>query len=194
MMLSSSRHYRFRSILTVFVLILALSPCGWAQSLSPESNNDVILKPLVDTQQFDLQPAQAPLFKGDAYQQKDAAMVPVGQSNGMVLTGKVQTLQQAIVSESGQVDWYAWYLAARQYLGSTGGLQCALGTPIKFYRNGLIEAMSFSPVCQASVAGRMFPLPSKTKLDALILPVRPGEGPPASPQEIYSRIKANNYR
>ena len=105
-----------------------------------------------------------------------------------MITGQVQTLQQAMQSESGQVDWYAWYLAARQYLGQTGGLQCALGTPIKFYRNGEIEAMSFNPICQASVLGRRFPLPPQTKLDALILPVRSGEGPPATPEEIYHRI------
>jgi hypothetical protein len=112
----------------------------------------------------------------------------------LVLTGQVQTLQQAIESERDWVDWYSWYLACREYLARTGGLQCPLGTPIKFYRNGHVEAMSFDPACQESVQGRHFPLPSKTRLDALILPVRQGTAPPATPQELYNRIRSGPFR
>jgi hypothetical protein len=147
-------------------------------------DTDDMLKPLVDTRQ------PAPLQ--DSVGKQGQASSPSRQS--LIITGKVQTLQQAIESEKDTVDWYVWYLGARSYLGQAGGLQCALGTPIKFYRNGQIEAMSFDPVCQASVAGRFFPLPPKTKLDALILPVRNGQAPPASPQELYSRINAGKRR
>ena len=178
------------------------------------SEQDYELKPLVDTSGpsekiqsngfhngTDAATEMAPkpetngamVLKGDAHHTHAVAgMVPVSDNGPRMLTGKVQTLQEAIESESGNVDWYAWYLSARAYLGRTGGLQCALGTPIKFYRNGQIEALSFNPLCQASVAGRRFPLPPKTKLEALILPVRAGEGPPASPEEIYTRIQSGH--
>lgn len=177
------------------------------------SEQDYELKPLVDTsgqaeapeQGFHeatdastervpgMGPSGSMVLKGDAHHTHDAAgMVPVSENGPRMLTGKVQTLQEAMESESGKVDWYAWYLSARDYLGRTGGLQCALGTPIKFNRSGQIEALSFNPLCQASVAGRRFPLPPKTRLEALILPVRPGEGPPASPEEIYTRIQSTH--
>jgi hypothetical protein len=92
------------------------------------------------------------------------------------------------------VDWYGWYLSAREYLSQTGGLNCALGTPIKFYKNGQIEALSFDPHCLNSVSGRHYPLPKNTQLDALILPVRPGQGPPASRQEIDSRVHSLKFQ
>ena len=178
--------------------------CAGAQSLPPmPSYPEQMLKPLVDNQQINPEPQPGNLLKGNVQKRlqptshtpEPGQLQPMGSTGSTgtkVLTGQVQTLQQAIVSESGMVDWYGWYLSARAYLGRMGGLQCALGTPIKFYRNGRIEALTFNPLCQASVAGRVFPLPVKTKLDAIILPVRPGEGPPASPEEIYSRVNGSN--
>jgi hypothetical protein len=148
-------------------------------------DTDDMLKPLVDTR-----PSTPASLQGGIGKQGQA---PSAARQPLIITGKVQTLQQAIESEKDTVDWYAWYLGARAYLGQTGGLHCAFGTPIKFYRNGQIEAMSFDPDCQASVVGRSFPLPAKTKLDALILPVRNGQAPPASPQELYSRINAGRH-
>lgn len=201
MISSGSIQQRVQAVFAALVLAMGLVSCAWAQTQTPEfdyprefNERDFVLKPLVDTEQPDAAQENSTVLKGDAYRKKDAGMNPAAQTGTPVLTGQVQTLQQAMESESGRVDWYAWYLAAREYLGRTGGLQCALGTPIKFYRNGQIEAMSFSPLCQASVSGRNFPLPPKTKLDALILPVRSGEGPPASPQEIYTRIHSGTYR
>jgi hypothetical protein len=169
------------------LLALGVFCVSWAHATEqPQLDTDDMLKPLVDTRQSNPAPLQGSVGK------QGQASSPARQS--LIITGKVQTLQQAIESEKDTVDWYVWYLGARSYLGRAGGLQCALGTPIKFYRNGQIEAMSFDPVCQASVAGRFFPLPPKTKLDALILPVRNGQAPPASPQELYSRINAGQRR
>jgi hypothetical protein len=158
----------------VFTIIFCLPVVG-AQSFPPmPSDPELMLKPLVDR-------------SGDSKDNEAEQTAPQPVSP-KIITGQVKSLQQATLDERGVVDWYAWYLAAREYLGRMGGLQCALGTPIKFYRGGRIEAISFSPVCQASVAGRFFPLPAKTRLGAVILPVRAAESPPANPQEIYSRI------
>jgi hypothetical protein len=169
---------------------------GDLPQLDLETDQSQFLKPLVDTAPPDAvnpNPAgslQEPL-QGKA---ERTGTIPVNDNAApaktLVLTGKVQTLQEAIQSEKDTVDWYAWYLAARDYLGSFGGLRCPLGTPIKFYKNGRIEAMSFDPYCIASVSGKYFLLPQNTKLDALILPVRPGQGPPASPEEINARVRS----
>lgn len=107
-----------------------------------------------------------------------------------LLTGQVQTLQEAMESEKDTVNWYGWYMACREYLARTGGLQCDLGTPIKFHRDGRIEALTMEPRCLSSSSWRRFALPRQTKLDAIILPVRQGNAPPATPAEILSRIQA----
>ena len=165
--------------MAVFTLIFCL-PVAGAQSFPPmPSDPELMLKPLVDR-------------SGDPKDNEAEQTAPQPVSP-KVITGQVKSLQQATLDERGLVDWYAWYLAAREYLGRMGGLQCALGTPIKFYRGGRIEAISFSPVCQASVAGRFFPLPAKTRLGAVILPVRAAESPPANPQEIYNRIPEHTH-
>jgi len=189
--------------------LLSAMSIAWAgaQSLPPMPRDpEMMLKPLVDNRQYNPEPQPGNLLEGSVQKHMQPTSLTAdpnqlspksstGSTGTKMITGQVQTLQQAIISESGTVDWYGWYLSARDYLGRMGGLQCALGTPIKFYRNGRIEALTFSPVCQASVAGRVFPLPAKTKLDAIILPVRPGEGPPATPEEIYSRVNGGNgYR
>jgi hypothetical protein len=100
----------------------------------------------------------------------------------------VKTYQEAATLEQ-DIDWYAWYLSIRKYLDATGGLNhCVVGTPIKIYKQGRIEALSPDPLCRISVSWRHFPLPANTRLDALILPVRSGKLPPASPQELRNRI------
>jgi hypothetical protein len=165
----------------IFILLLSLLPGGALAQDDARLDTSDMLKPLVDT-------SQQPLHGTANRQGASSSYKPV------VLTGTVRTLQQAIEEEKDTVDWYAWYLACREYLSSTGGLPCALGTPIKFYRNGRIEAQTFDAVCLQSVEGRRFPLPAATRLDALILPVRHGNAPPASPQEIYSRVDSLRHR
>lgn len=184
-----------RNILLLLLLVFCLSASAEAFTTlaeQPQMDREELFKPLVDTSRNAEPQAQpyAPL-QGSAQKQ---GQIPVhdSPSSSKVLTGQVQTLQQAIESEKDAVNWYAWYLAARQYISQTGGLRCALGTPIKFYRNGKMEALTYETSCIGSVIGKRFPLPGNTKLDALILPVRPGQGPPASPDEIYSRIP-NRY-
>lgn len=166
-----------------------------------EAGLEQFFKPLVDSQHIDKTPIPAPL-RGQASRQKEYIPVNVSPPEAKLdqpkpttmITGKVQTLQQAIQSERDIVDWYGWYLAARSYLAGTGGIHCELGTAIKFYRNGYIEALSNEPACLGSLMGRRFPLPAKTRLDALILPVRSGSGPAASREEIYSRIQGLQYQ
>jgi hypothetical protein len=182
------------AVLAGGLALLAVLPMGLAAE--PLLDSDILLKPLVDTSQPNTREdkSNATTLQGKAERQ---GTIPVNETpthQPLVLTGKVKTLQQAIESEKDTVDWYAWYLAAREYLSQTGGIRCPLGTPIKFYRNGRIEAMSFDPYCISSVSGRNYPLPHNTQLDALILPVRPGQGPPASRQEIYSRVNSLKFK
>lgn len=112
-----------------------------------------------------------------------------GTTGTRILNGRVQTLQQAARTEKDQVDWYAWYLNARDYLFRTGGLDCRAGTLIRFYKSGEIRAMTSDENCITSIGDRRFPLPEGTRLQALVLPVRPTELPPASPEDINTRVK-----
>lgn len=124
-----------------------------------------------------------------------SSVAPQKNSDGkFVLSGKVQTLQQAIQSEQGSIDWYTWYLSVREYLKKTGNLnECDLGTEIVFYKDGRMDARSNDPFCVMSVRWRRFPLPKDTQLDALILPVRK-EADMASPEEIYGRVEGQKRR
>jgi hypothetical protein len=175
----------------IFILFFVNTTTGvMAQTSPPPIDYDKLLKPLVDTsRQSGLQDAPtnaaAPSLYGQARQTQDNTPSP---EHPLVLNAKVQTLQQAIESERFLVDWYAWYLSLREYLSRSGGLHCPLGTPIKFYRNGRMEAMSDEPRCRISVATRSFLLPPQTRLDAILLPVRRGTAPPASRNELYTRI------
>ncbi len=190
----------------ILLLCLGLAVWGYLPALAEETlaegtvqDAESFFKPLVDTSQIQpelepvtLTPLEAKVQKQGEKQGEMQGEVPVSNAPTKILTGKVQTLQQAIESERDVVNWYAWYLSAREYIGQTGGLRCSLGTPIKFYRSGKMEALTFDTNCIASVTGRRFPLPLNTSLDALILPVRSGQGPPASRDEIYSRIRINS--
>lgn len=186
----------------ILLLCLGWSMCAWEGALAEEplmegtgQESEPFFKPLVDTSQTQPELEPVTLTPLEAHAQKQGEQpgeVPVSNAPTKILTGKVQTLQQAIESERDVVNWYAWYLSAREYIGQTGGLRCSLGTPIKFYRSGKMEALTFDTNCIASVTGRRFPLPANTSLDALILPVRSGQGPPASRDEIYSRIRINS--
>jgi hypothetical protein len=169
-----------KALLAALTGIMLMGPMGLG--FSQELDTEQILPPLVDTS---VPQEQDP---------PEQASVSPPASKKMVLNAKVQTLQEAIVSEQNIVNWYAWYLACREYLSRTGGLKCELGTPIKFYKGGRIEALTLDPMCLVSVSGRRFDLPQKTSLDALILPVRNGYNPPATPQEIYSRVEANKFK
>lgn len=188
--------YGKRGLMLVTGYLISLMAIGLAHgaSFQPEMETDALLKPLVDTSQPEPSSTQklAPLEgRAERYGQVPVSDSPASQTK--LITGKVQTLQQAIESERGIVDWYVWYLSAREYISRSGGLRCSLGTPIKFFRNGRIEALTFDTACIGSVLGKRFPLPENTRLDALILPVRPGHGPPASESEIYSRVRTKFY-
>lgn len=194
------RHGRGYGVPLLLGLLFCLMTLGMVQAASlqpemnpkmtPELDQEAWLKPLVDhSQSEDTASRKLTPIEGRAARRGDLPVNDAPGSSTRLITGKVETLQQAIESEKDTVDWYGWYLSAREYISRNGGLRCSLGTPIKFYRNGRIEALTFDTACVGSVLGKRFPLPESTRLDALILPVRPGHGPPASESEIYSRIR-----
>ena len=110
------------------------------------------------TQVLDLPPLKNP--------NKQSVQSQPQQSKSVTLKGSVTTLDVAIEKERDTVNWYGWYLKAREYLSLTGGLQCPLGTGIIFHKDGTIEAQSFADPCLRSVALKRFPLPKKTSLSA----------------------------
>ncbi|HEY9744788.1 MAG TPA: hypothetical protein V6C99_01065 [Oculatellaceae cyanobacterium] len=144
------------------------------------------LEPEMDTDELLKRPKNNQTLQGNAWKQHMKNQP--SETNPLVI--RVQTFQDAVIAEKDTVDWYGWYLSIRGYLEATGGLnQCTVGTPIKIYKQGRIEALSVDPLCKASVAWRKFPLPENTRLEALILPVRSGKLPPASPEELKMRLE-----
>ncbi len=150
----------------------------------------ILLATMASAQQLDTEPSLPPLFP---HSDESNASTPTSppSKKPLVLQGSVKTLDAAIEAERGTVNWYQWYLNARDYLSRTGGLPCELGTDIKFYKSGRIEALTPDPVCRLSLNWRNFPLPPETQLDAVILPVRSGAAPPASPEELMRRIQGH---
>jgi hypothetical protein len=117
-------------------------------------------------------------------QSRSTDATEAGNANGRPILSGTVSLQSAMAAEQGRVDWYGWYLKARQYIASHGGLRCEHGTPILFRKTGQMSAMTNDPMCQASTISKRFPLPVGTHVDTLILPTRPGAAPPASPEEL----------
>jgi hypothetical protein len=200
--ITTTQHSRFFSTaLTLLLVPLMASQLVLGPAMAEDM--DAMLKPLVDTSRSapaTPTPATTP-NTGAGHGNGDVPVswhsnIPANKSGPplstqapLVLNGKIESLQSAIDIERDKVDWYAWYLSVRKYLARTGGLPCMLGTPIRFYRNGRIEALTPDPVCQASVEHRRFPLPAETRLDAILLPVRKGTLPPVTPNELYTKIK-----
>jgi hypothetical protein len=133
-------------------------------------------------------PAPAQQLEEDPYLQRSS--VTKQQTQPPVLTGEV-SVESAMVMEQ-DVDWYAWYLAARRHVAEHGGFSdCPLGTMIRFHKNGYVEALSNKPACRFSAALKRFPLPADSRLKAILLPVRSGKLPPASPTELYQHLNRN---
>lgn len=169
--------------LCLSLLLLAMAT-AWCQQ-SELSDVNIEFKPLVDTS----------IDRQSGYHLTNTAFDKT-QSETMqpfMLTGKVLSFQEAVHQEK-NIDWYQWYLFARQYLAKRGGLACPLGTSIIFYKAGRIEANSSDINCLLSIRQKQFPLPRDTLLQALILPVRSGSAPPASPEELQSRVQASQNR
>lgn len=202
----SKRSCFFSTAVTLLLVSFMASPLVFSAAMAEDA--ELFLKPLVDTSgqaarstPASQTPANTPANEGKTNGHGDVPVswhsnIPANKSGPplstqapIVLNGKIESLQSAIDIERDKVDWYAWYLSVRKYLARTGGLPCMLGTPIRFYRNGRIEALTPDPVCQASVQHRRFPLPAETRLDAILLPVRKGTLPPVTPNELYSKIK-----
>ena len=178
-------------LLTLTVVFASLS--SDAKPLKPTSN---VLPPIEDMSPLTSEkPAssQLPPLSGNSSEslkgkvQTEQAITP--PRHKAVLKGGVSTYDAIVEAEKGVVDWYAWYLACRRYIASHGGLQCDLGTPIHIYKNGRFDTPSMDPYCILSVRTKRFPLPRKTQLDMLILPVRSGSAPPASRDELRRRTK-----
>ncbi len=147
--------------------------------------------PAIQMENHEFKPLTGPTEPVDPWKSPNqGGEQPYDKQKKMVLKGeiKTKTLYDAIKDES-NVDWYGWYMRTREYLGATGGIQCPLGTPIKFYKNGTIQPISQFPVCRTSLIGRHMPLPKNTELEAIILPTREGTGPPASKQELMYYLR-----
>ncbi len=119
----------------------------------------------------------------------DPSIRPVRPSQPKVLKGVVSTLDAAIEEEGDTIDWYSWYLSAREYLKLTGGFNCPLRTEIRFYQSGRVTAVSSDPICAYSAAAKHFPLPRGTQVKVLILPVRSPHEDPATRDEILRRAQ-----
>jgi hypothetical protein len=110
------------------------------------------------------------------------------QSQRVVLQGGV-SLDNAMAQEGQRVDWYAWYLKARQSIMANGGLQCPLGTLIIISKQGLFKTDSPYKTCQQSVDRQRSPLPANSQLSYIVLPVRDGAWHPMSPPELLERVQ-----
>lgn len=131
--------------------------------------------------------AQAQVLMDDPALQKPTA--PQRQSP-KVLQGGVSTLESVIQQEGRYIDWYGWYMGARQYLAEHGGFKCPRGTPIYFFKDGHLDTPSNDWMCLLSVRTKNFPLPTQTAVEILVLPTRQWEEPPASPEEILRRTRS----
>lgn len=150
-------------------------------------------------QQLEEDPSLVPLHQnkptihGNTQENRNPAHSGTFSTGGSrtVLKGNITTLDTALVQEKDTVDWYGWYMACREYLLATGGLNCSIGALIRFNRNGQMTSLTPEPGCMMSVARKRFPLPPETKLDAIILPVRSGKARPATPEELYYYLKGS---
>lgn len=124
----------------------------------------------------------------------DPTIRPMRPAQPKILEGGVSTLEAAIEEEGASIDWYAWYLSAREYLKLTGGFQCPLRTEIRFYRTGRITAVSNDPYCAMSASAKHFPLPEGTKIKVLVLPVRSPLEDPATRDEILHQAQEAKRR
>ncbi len=171
-----------------FTAALSLMPHAYALS-APEPKTSFVneLAPLPDENNrgWDV-PSPTALFATES----DMKLTSNSSGNGtpvFVLTGRIQTLQDATESEKETVDWYGWYLSVREYLRKTGSFQCQVGTPIKFYKSGYIEALTTEPLCRASAASHFYALPEATALDAIILPIR-NSNKPTTKDDLFTHI------
>jgi hypothetical protein len=177
--------------------LLCLAPMGYAQVLEkdpslegvPGNNNNPILAPLNPTASSPGNFYPEPSQQQSSSQPRPSNPVP---SPKIILKGNVTTLDSALIQEKGLVDWYGWYMSCREYLIYSGGFRCPIGTMIRFNRNGQMTALTNDFACRVSVAQKLFPLPRQTKLDAILLPVRSAKAPPASPEELYQRLKGGD--
>ncbi|MBY0403842.1 MAG: hypothetical protein K2X66_08075 [Cyanobacteria bacterium] len=180
----------------LLLCLLFLVPVSYTQVLekdpslegTPRNNSNNNLPPLNPT-------VSSPgNFYSDPSQQRPSNASPPNTSPSpkIILKGNVTTLDTAMIQEKDLVDWYGWYMSCREYLIYSGGFRCPIGTMIRFNRNGQMTALSNDFACRVSVAQKLFPLPKQTKLDAILLPVRSAKAPPASPEELYQRLKGGD--
>ncbi len=171
----------FLAFLAAFFLILH------AEALSQQLQDD----PALQMENHEFKPLTGPSEPVDPWKSpSQGGEQPYAKQKKVVLKGgvKTKTLYDAIKDE-GHVNWYAWYMRAREYLGATGGIDCPLGTPIKFFKSGAVQPLSQLPMCRMSLMGRHVPLPKNTELEAVILPTRSGVAPPASKQELMYYLR-----
>jgi len=172
---------RLRFLLSGLILLSCTAFQGFLPALSQELESDPTITAQKFKQMEERSAMQGVNLKGQVDKQ--------GEKPGNVtLQAGVSRLDAAIEQEQ-DVDWYKWYLMARDYIYRSGGIDCPLGTNIIFNKDGRMQAESPFAYCQYSVGVMRFPLPKNTRLSAVILPTRPGKAPPASPEELIKRIR-----
>jgi hypothetical protein len=175
----------FISVLLLSGYLLSLSLWAYGQEFDNDSNS----KPIsghVETKET-AYPPYVPPSNLPPLRPNTPPSAHVQTEAGVTLQGSV-TLKEAIQQEKGIVNWYAWYLACRDYLTLMGGLgNCPRGTMIRFHKDGHVDALSPNPYCLMTLSSLNFPLPKNTKLDVVAFPVRAGTAPPASQTEVLDR-------
>lgn len=179
----------FRRVLPILLAASMVASAAMAQQLAPMLDSDEGAK---IEQKYPNKSLYGAPGEGEEKPSGDGFSAQEGSDGSVTLKSTVKTLDVALKEEMGKVDWYGWYLAARNYIAHNGFINCPLGTPIKFYRDGRIEPMSFSAPCVASTMNMNFPLPKNTSVDVIILPTRPSVIPPASPQELYDFLRQSD--
>lgn len=87
------------------------------------------------------------------------------------------------------VNWYDWYRDLRGYFSSVGGVLCAPGTELQFYRDGRITATSRDATCLASLDGLHYPLPQNAPVRTLSLTIRQHSAWPMSRRAINDLVR-----
>lgn len=173
--------HRFIFILSGLILLSTVAFQGFQPAVSQELDNDPGLNAMKFKKMEERSAWQGVNLTGQIDKQGE-------KPANVTLQAGVSRLDAAIEQEQ-DVDWYKWYLMARDYIYRSGGIDCPLGTNIIFNKDGRMQAQSPFAYCQVSVGMMNFPLPKNTRLSAVILPTRPGKAPPASPEELIRRIR-----
>lgn len=87
-------------------------------------------------------------------------------------SSSIPTFEQAQAQEQGIIQWDKWVYDARNYIMSSGGFNCVIGTLIVFSKAGQLKALTDDSTCQASVNSKYFPLPQASRFESIVMGIR----------------------